>query len=119
MLVSLSAQVSHSKNIKLSLVGVGAYMLSREGDTTKFDPNIHTKAKLHDLLEDIYLEYACGYIFFYNMILNLKESGQLDIESVKAKIENYTSSIDEKVAKKHNITNAFLRAWMEKEKNDA
>ena len=94
-------------------------MLSREGDSTKFDPNVHTKAKLHELLEDIYLEYACGYIFYYNMILNLKESGQLNIESIKAKIDDYTSTLDDKVSKKHNISTAFLRAWMEKEKNDS
>ena len=25
------------------------------------------------LLEDIYLEYACAYVFYYNLILNLKD----------------------------------------------
>lgn len=55
------------------LVAAGAYYLSQESDSIKFDPKVHTLAKLHDLLEDIYLEYACAYVFYYNLILNLKE----------------------------------------------
>jgi hypothetical protein len=39
----------------------------------KYDSKVHTIEKLYELLDDIYLEYACAYIFYYNMLLNLKQ----------------------------------------------
>ncbi len=75
------------------LVGFGGYYLSRDSDEVKFDKNLHTKAKLYEILEDIYLEYGCAYIFYYNTILNMKEKNILTdekLESIKAQIENYT-----------------------------
>ena len=93
--------------------------MSRDTDPTKFDPKVHTKAWLHEILEDIYLEYACGYIFYYNMILNLKESGQLNIDNIKTKVDDYTKSLDEKVSRRHKISPFFLEAWLQKEQNDA
>jgi hypothetical protein len=58
-------------------------------------------------MEDTYLEYGCAYIFYYNMILNLKEKNELKpntLESIKVTIENYTDEKDEQVCKRHNIT---------------
>ena len=63
------------------------------------------------MLEDVYLEYATCYIFYYNMILNLKDSGKLNsdtLENIKAQIETFTKSRDETVCKKHKITPLLL-----------
>ena len=57
----------------VTAVGAGVVWLSREQETFKYDPKVHTLAKLHDIMEDTYLEYGCSYIFYYNMILNMKE----------------------------------------------
>ena len=76
---------------------------------------------MHDVLEDIYLEYACAYIFYYNMILNLKSAGQLNdgkMESIKTQIEQYTRSRDEMVCSKHGINSAFLEDWIKKSPED-
>jgi len=54
----------------LGAVAAGILWLSRDTETAKFDPKTHTLAKLLDILEDVYLEYSCAYIFFYNLILN-------------------------------------------------
>jgi hypothetical protein len=62
----------------IGAVAAGILWLSRESETVKFDPKKHTLAKLLDVLEDVYLEYSCAYIFFYNMILNQKEQGKWD-----------------------------------------
>lgn len=65
----------------MNLVCVGAYFLSKDdSDSVKIDPKVHTLAKLHELLEDIYLEYACGYIFYYKMILDKKAKGEYNRE---------------------------------------
>jgi hypothetical protein len=90
------------------IVGAGAYYLSR--DTSKkivFDPREHSLEKLHLVMEDTYLEYGCAYIFYYNMILNLKEKNELKpntMETIKVTIENYTDEKDEQVCKRYNIT---------------
>ena len=87
----------------------------------KFDPKVHTLEKLHEVLEDVYLEYACAYAFYYNMILNLKDQGQLSddkLESVKASVENYTKSKDETVCKRFGINPIILEKWIAKYKND-
>ena len=88
-------------------VAGAAYYLSQDSDEVKFDPKVHTLAKLHEVLEDVYLEYACAYIFYYNLILNMKEKKEYSdnkLESLKVQAENYTSSRDSVVAKRHGIT---------------
>lgn len=82
---------------------------------------MHTLAKLHDVLEDVYLEYACAYIFYYNLILNMKEQKTLSddkLESLKNQVEQYTNSRDAVVCKKHGISTMFLEKWITKHKND-
>jgi hypothetical protein len=49
-------------------------------------------------MDDIFLEYSCAYIFYYNMILNLKEKNELQdntIESIRSMVERYTDEKDE------------------------
>ena len=44
-------------------------------------------------MDEIYLEYATAYVFYYNLILNMKESkGFTDdkLLSIKAQVESYT-----------------------------
>ena len=59
----------------VTAVGAGIVWLSRDGEAIKFDSKEHTLENLHDVLEEFYLEYASSYIFYYNMISNLKEQG--------------------------------------------
>jgi hypothetical protein len=60
----------------VTAVGAGVLWLSRDTETLKFDPKVHTKEKLLEIFGDLYLEYVSAYIFFYNMILNLKEESK-------------------------------------------
>ena len=97
------------------------FYLSKESSDFKLDKKIHTKEKLYEILDDIYLEYACGYVFYYNTLLNLKDSKQLtpnEIENIKASLENYTKQKDEQVAKKHGLNALILDSWLHKESND-
>ena len=87
-----------------------------------FDPREHSIEKLHEVMEDSYLEYGCAYIFYYNMMLNLKEKGEFkenNLETFKVTIEHYTEEKDEHVCKRHNITPQFLKEWIKKYPNDA
>jgi hypothetical protein len=59
----------------VAALGLGIIWLSKDTEGVKFDDKIHTIEKLYDVLEDIYLEYACSYIYYYNMIVNLRDQG--------------------------------------------
>lgn len=103
-------------------LGAGVMWLSKESETTKFDPKEHTLAKLHDILEETYLEYACSYIFYHNLINNMKEQGQFSpnmLESIKVKVLEYTKSRDEIVCKRFKITPDLLEQWIRKHQNDS
>lgn len=89
-------------------------------DKTKrieFDPKLHSLEKLHRIMDDEYLEYACAYVFYYNMILNLKDKNELNeevLENVKVMMERYTDEKDLQVCKRHGITLDFLQSWIKK-----
>lgn len=98
-------------------MGAGIYVLSQDSAETKLDPTLHTLEKLEDVIETVYLEYACGYIYYYNIIQNMKSEGKLDDNlaiSVKAQFENYTKSRDEMVAKRYKISPVLLEKWINK-----
>eukprot|EP00349_Pseudokeronopsis_sp_Brazil_P002613 CAMPEP_0202962060 /NCGR_PEP_ID=MMETSP1396-20130829/6163_1 /ASSEMBLY_ACC=CAM_ASM_000872 /TAXON_ID= /ORGANISM="Pseudokeronopsis sp., Strain Brazil" /LENGTH=74 /DNA_ID=CAMNT_0049682375 /DNA_START=1 /DNA_END=225 /DNA_ORIENTATION=- len=58
-------------------MGAGLYYLSKESSHSQYDPKIHTNDMLYNLLDDMFFEYACGYIYYFNMIMSYKERGQL------------------------------------------
>lgn len=106
-------------------LGIGAVgglvWLAREPETTKFDAKVHTLAKLLDILDDTYLEYACAYIFFYNILLNMKEQGQLTSEmiaSVGVRVSQYTKDRDVTICKRFNVTPDLLEEWTRKFRDD-
>lgn len=87
------------------------YYLSRDESNVKFNPKVHTLEKLYELMDDLYFEYACAYVIYYNLLLNLKEQRKLDenqLENLKASLEKYTNEKDEVVSRKHNITPLLL-----------
>lgn len=105
----------------VTAVGATVMWLSRDTETVKFDPKVHTLEKLHKLLEETYLEYACAYIFYYNMILNIKEAGQFKpemLDSIKTRVLEYTKVRDEQICKRAGITPAFYEAWIRKYNDD-
>ncbi len=53
-------------------------MFSKDDNQLKFDPKLHTIGKLHDICDDLLLEYGCAYVFYYNMIMNMKDNKSLN-----------------------------------------
>lgn len=105
----------------VTAIGAGVLWLSRESETVKFDAKVHTLAKLLDTLDDIYLEYACAYIFFYNTILNMKEQGKFNEQTqdaIVARAKEYTKVRDDTVCKRLGITPAFLEQWIRQYQNE-
>lgn len=105
----------------LALVGAGAWYLTREGTQIKFDESKHTRDKLLLIINDLYIEYACSYIFIHNLMMRMKADGQLNpdmMENIKARMEVMTDEKDKEVAKLHGIDTDFLEQWLKKYQND-
>ena len=47
--------------------------LAKEGEQVKFDPKEHTLEQLLKILDDLYLEYSTSYVYYYSILINLKE----------------------------------------------
>lgn len=117
--------MSLSKYLLIGALGAGAIggilWLSKEGETVKFDSKLHTLEKLHDILEDTFLEYACSYIFFYNILLNLKDQKQYNeevLQSILARVSQYTKERDITICKRFGITPDLLEVWTRKYADD-
>ena len=86
-----------------------------------FDFKKHTIAKLHEIIDDMYYEYACGYVHYLNIINNMKEKNEMSpdvIEAMKHQMTIFTHDKDMSICKKHDLTPLFLEEWIHKERYD-
>jgi hypothetical protein len=114
---------------KYLLIGAGAVAagatllyLAKDTDSLKFDPKVHTVEKLLSILDELYLDYAGSYLFYYDIMLNQKEQGTFKpemIDQIKVRVEELTQQNDITLAARHKITSDFLQVWIQKYKNDA
>lgn len=96
-------------------MGAGVYWLSTDSADIKFDPRVHTYKKLEDIIETIYLEYACSYVYCYYMIINLKKEGKFNsniLQNVRQTYEGFTKRSDEMITQKYKISNTLLEKWI-------
>ena len=50
----------------------------------KFDYKTHTLHKLYEIIDDLYYEYACGYVHYMNILENLKQKNELTQDLIEA-----------------------------------
>jgi hypothetical protein len=114
---------------KYLLIGAGALAagatllyLARDTDSLKFDPTVHTVEKLLSILDELYLDYAGSYLYFYDIILNSKDQGTFQpelIDTIKVRVEELTHQNDILLSTHHKINPDFLQLWSSKYKDDA
>jgi Fe-S cluster biosynthesis and repair protein YggX len=104
---------------------VGLYYMAKDDEVEiKFDPKVHTKEKLLEVLNDFELEYASLYLHWYSMMKTKeKELGKGKIppdtmEAVKQQIQTLTGDVDEEIFANHKISQSTFDEWMEKHKTD-
>ena len=86
---------------KYAAIGLGALVagaallyLAKDSDDQIFDSKVHTVDKLVEILNELYLDYAGSYLFYYDIILNQKEQGTFRpemIEQIKVRIDDLTA----------------------------
>lgn len=82
---------------------------------------MHTLEKLLILLDDLQLEYSTSYVYYYTIMINLKEQNQLTpdiMENIKTRLETLTKSNDEDVAARSKISPEFMQLWISKFSSD-
>jgi hypothetical protein len=101
--------------VGIAVTGAALHYLGKETETEKFDPKVHTVNKLLEILDELYLDYAGSYLFFYDIILNQKEQGTYKpelIDQVKLRIDDLTRQNDIILCARHKISSDFLQDWI-------
>lgn len=106
--------------------GVALYLMAQEDDEKEiaFDPKIHTKEKLIEILNQFEIEYASLYIHWYSMLKSKeKEVGKGNIslevmEGAKRQLQKLTESVDEDVLKENGLTKTFFEDWVKRFEKD-
>lgn len=124
-----------SDNKLYSILGIGAlvaagvagiYYLSQEEEqiVVKYDPKVHTREALLDLLLEFELEYASLYLHWYHMLKQKeKEVGkgkipQDTMAAVQEQVKKLTEDVDEEILQKFKYSQSFFDEWLEKYQND-
>ena len=71
--------------------------------------------RLLEILDDLYYEYAIGYVHYLNIINNMKESQEFNpqkIDIMRQQVSAFTQDKDDLVCKKHGINSIFLEEWI-------
>ena len=102
--------------------GVALYYMAQEEEEAiiVFDPKVHTKEKLIEIMSEFEIEYASLYIHWYSMLKSKeKELGkgkipQEVLEAAKHQIEQLTENVDKEVFGLFKIHKEFFDLWQEK-----
>lgn len=118
--------MSLSKYLLIGGVAVAAgatlLYLAKDTDSQKFNPRVNTVEKLLKILDELYLDYAGSYLFYYDILLNQKEQGTFKpdmLDQFRFRVEELTRQNDIALCARHNITPDFLQLWTEKCQKDA
>ena len=77
-----------SSTYKYALIGCAAvltlgavYYLSQDRNEVKYDPRIHTLAKLRKLVRSLFAKSGTVYVKHLNMLLNMQKANELTLEN--------------------------------------
>lgn len=109
----------------VAALAAGVYFLSQDGKETvvvKYDPAIHDKKYLLEVLEELKIEYASLYLHWHNMLVKMrKEKGEVNnniLEQIKLKLEQLTNEIDGEVMEKYKISMTLFEEVQSKFQDD-
>lgn len=101
--------------VGIAVTGAALHYLGKETETDKFDPKVHTVNKLLEILDELYLDYAGSYLFYYDIILNQKEQGTYKpelLDQIKARIDDLTRQNDIILCARYKISSDLLQDWI-------
>jgi hypothetical protein len=100
--------------------GVALYYMAQEEEEVKiaYDPKIHTREKLLEILQQLEVEYASLYLHWYSMLKSKeKEIGKIPedtMEAAKEQIQKLTDDVDQEVFTDFKISRKFFNEWVAK-----
>lgn len=109
----------------VAALAAGVYFLSQDEKASvvvKFDPAVHDKKFLLEVLEELKIEYASLYLHWHNMLVKMrKEKGEVNnniLDQIKMKLEQLTNEIDGEVMEKFGISQALFEEVQTKFEDD-
>jgi hypothetical protein len=110
----------------VSAAAAAIYYLAHEQEAIviKYDPKVHTREKLMELLLEFEIEYASLYLHWYHMLKQKeKEVGKNKIPeetmaAVREQVKKLTDDVDAEVIEKFQYSQSFFDEWVAKYTND-
>jgi hypothetical protein len=110
----------------VAATAAGIYYLAQEeqGLLIKYDPKVHTRELLIDLLLEFEIEYASLYLHWYHMLKQKeKEVGKNKIPeetmaAVKEQVKKLTDDVDDEILEKFKYSQSFFDEWVAKYADD-
>ena len=110
----------------VSAAAAAIYYLAdeKEAISIKYDPKVHTRELLIELLLEFEIEYASLYLHWYHMLKQKeKEVGKNKIPeetmaAVREQVKKLTDDIDVEIIEKFKYSQPFFDEWVGKYKND-
>lgn len=106
----------------VAAAGATLIYLAKDTEDVKFDAKVHTIEKLLEILDELYLDYAGSYLFYYDILLNQKEQGTFKpemLDQIKVRLDELTRQNDAALCMRHKITPEFLQTWTQKYQKEA
>jgi hypothetical protein len=110
----------------VSAAAVAIYYLADEKEAIliRYDPKVHTRELLIELLLEFEIEYASLYLHWYHMLKQKeKEVGKNKIPeetmaAVREQIQKLTDDVDAEIIEKFKYSQSFFDEWVGKYQND-
>lgn len=110
----------------VSAAAVAIYYLAHEKEAIliRYDPKVHTRELLIELLLEFEIEYASLYLHWYHMLKQKeKEVGKNKIPeetmaAVREQIQKLTDDVDAEIIEKFKYSQSFFDEWVGKYQND-
>lgn len=126
--------MSSNNKVLYGVLGLGAvsaaaaaiYYLAHEKEAIviKYDPKVHTRELLIELLLEFEIEYASLYLHWYHMLKQKeKEVGknkipQETMAAVSEQVKKLTDDVDAEIIEKFKYSQSFFDEWVAKYEND-
>jgi hypothetical protein len=110
----------------VSAAAFAIYYLAHEKEAIliRYDPKVHTRELLIELLLEFEIEYASLYLHWYHMLKQKeKEVGKNKIPeetmaAVREQIQKLTDDVDAEIIEKFKYSQSFFDEWVGKYQND-
>ena len=98
-------------------LGAALWYLSRDNQSAKFDPKVHTVEELRKIVHEMFVEGATLYCQKINLMRQLKASGDFNqdsIDQMRKKQAGEMEEAEQDIYQDFKITENFFQDWLQR-----